>query len=56
MSCISLGMLIVIVTESFLSRDEWCTMTDVRAHIVGSSVILILSLENLFSDLLVCYV
>jgi hypothetical protein len=50
LSRISLGILVVIVIESFLSRDERCMMTDARAHSVGSSFILILSLENLFSD------
>jgi hypothetical protein len=51
LSHIFLKILVVIMTESFLSRDERCMTTDARAHNVGSSVILILSLDNLFMDL-----
>jgi hypothetical protein len=51
LSLISLGMLVVIVTGSFLSGEERWTVTEARARTFGSSVILTLSLENLLSDL-----
>jgi hypothetical protein len=51
LSLISLGIFVVIITESFLSREEWWTITKAHARIVGSSIILTLSLENLFSHL-----
>jgi hypothetical protein len=51
LSLFSLGMLVVLVTESFLSMEERWTVTKAHARTIVSSFILTFSLENLFIDL-----